>query len=200
MQGRPRGWHTRRNYPFGEEVEMRTIRNLLLSTVVLTLSAAAFAAEPTTGAASAQPAAEAAGHGDHIALAANELKWTAAPPVFNPGAQFTVVAGNPMEPGPYVVRLSMPAGYKIMPHWHPTDENVTVLGGVLRIGGGDTFDTSAGKALQVGGFALLPANMHHFAYAEKDTIVQVHGMGPFQLTYVNPADMPAQPAAAPSGK
>jgi hypothetical protein len=130
-----------------------------------------------------------------IALAAG-LKWGDPPPVFEKGAGFTVIAGNPMEAGPYVVRLKMPAGYKIAPHWHPTDENVTVISGTFEIGMGDTFDKAALKALPAGGFALMPAQMRHYAMAKTAAIVQVHGMGPFQLTYVNPADDPSTKAAA----
>jgi quercetin dioxygenase-like cupin family protein len=84
----------------------------------------------------------------------------------------------------------MPAGYKINPHYHPTDENVTVLSGTFQIGMGDKFDESTMRALPAGGFVLLPAAMHHYAMAKTAAVVQVHGMGPFQLTYVNPADDP----------
>jgi hypothetical protein len=127
----------------------------------------------------------------HVIATAASLKWGDPPPVFEKGAGFTVVSGNPMEAGPYVVRLKMPAGYKIAPHWHPTDENVTVISGTFEIGMGETFDKAALKAVPAGGFVLLPAEMRHYAMAKTATIVQVHGMGPFQLTYVNPADDPS---------
>lgn len=120
-----------------------------------------------------------------------DLKWGDPPPVFEKGALFTVIAGNPGEAGPYVVRLKVPAGYRINPHWHPADENVTVISGTLAIGMGETFDKATMTELPAGGFVLLPAEMRHFAMAKTAAIVQVHGMGPFKLTYVNPADDPS---------
>lgn len=128
----------------------------------------------------------------HSASAPAELTWGPAPPVFEAGAMMAVVAGDPSKPGPFVVRLKAPAGYKINPHFHPTDENVTVISGQLAIGMGDKFDAKAMKVLPTGGFTLLPADMHHFAMFKTAGIVQVHGMGPFQLTYVNPNDDPTK--------
>ena len=126
----------------------------------------------------------------------SELKWGPPPPVFEQNAKFTVVSGDPGKPGLYVVRLDMPAGYKIMPHWHPTDEHVTVLSGTFALGMGEKFDQASMKKLPVGGYALLPAEMRHYAMATSAATVQVHGMGPFQLTYVNPADDPSKRGAA----
>jgi quercetin dioxygenase-like cupin family protein len=94
-----------------------------------------------------------------------------------------------------VVRLKMPAGYKIAPHWHPTDEHVTVISGTFALGMGEKFDQKTMKDLPAGGYALLPADMRHFALAKTNSTVQVHGMGPFALTYVNPADDPSKRAA-----
>jgi quercetin dioxygenase-like cupin family protein len=125
-----------------------------------------------------------------------DLKWGDPPPVFEKGANFTVVSGDPGKEGPFVVRLKMPAGYKINPHYHPTDENVTVLSGTFQIGMGDKFDESTMRALPAGGFVLLPAQMHHYAMAKTAAVVQVHGTGPFQLTYVNPADDPQKKGEA----
>ncbi len=132
----------------------------------------------------------------HIMTAPAEITWGDPPPVFEKGAQFAVVSGDPGKPGIYVVRLKMPAGYKIAPHWHPTDEHVTVISGTFALGMGDKIDTASAKILPAGGYALLPAQMHHYAFAKTDSIVQVHGMGPFALTYVNPADDPSKRAAA----
>jgi quercetin dioxygenase-like cupin family protein len=96
-----------------------------------------------------------------------------------------------MGTGPATVRLKMPAGYKIPPHWHPTDENVTVISGIFAVGMGDTLDKKHSKRLRAGGFGLVPANMHHFAWAKTDVVVQINLMAPFQITYVNPADDPS---------
>ena len=131
----------------------------------------------------------------HVLVSATDLKWGDPPPVFEKGASFTVVSGDPGKPGLFVVRLKMPAGYKIAPHWHPTDEHVTVLAGTFALGMGEKFDQATMKELPAGGYALLPAEMRHYAMAKTEATVQVHGMGPFQLTYVNPGDDPSKRAA-----
>ncbi len=106
------------------------------------------------------------------------------------GAQLAVLDGNPGEKGVFTVRLKVPAGYKIMPHTHPTAELVTVITGSAHIGMGAKFDESAGEALAQGGFVSLPAKMQHFAWFTEETVIQVHGEGPFEIIYVNPSDDP----------
>jgi quercetin dioxygenase-like cupin family protein len=128
----------------------------------------------------------------HILMAPAEAKWGPPPPVFEKGMSFTVVSGDPSTSGLYVVRAKMPAGYKIAPHWHPTDEHVTVLSGTVAFGMGEKFDKASMKALPAGGYALMPADMRHFAMATTAATIQVHGQGPFALTYVNPADDPSK--------
>jgi hypothetical protein len=128
----------------------------------------------------------------HILVTPSQEKWGDPPPVFEKGASFTVVSGDPGKSGLFVVRLKMPAGYKIAPHWHPTDEHVTVLSGTFAVGMGEKFDKATMKDLPVSGYALLPAEMRHFAMATTAATVQVHGQGPFALTYVNPADDPSK--------
>ena len=155
------------------------MRRFLVASLVVLLVAA--------GAALAQGTAS-----QHVLVEGKELKWGAPPPIFEQSAKFTVVSGDPGKAGLYVVRLDMPAGYKIMPHWHPTDEHVTVLSGTFALGMGEKFEESKMKALQANGYALLPAEMRHYAMAKSRAVVQVHGMGPFQLTYVNPADDPSK--------
>lgn len=142
-------------------------------------------------AAGAQMAAKPA----HVVVGAAELKWGPAPPVFEKEAQMAVVSGDPGKPGPFVVRLKAPAGFKVMPHFHPTDENITVISGTFALGMGDKFDAAALKEMGAGAFALMPAEMHHFAMAKTAVIAQVHGTGPFALTYVNPADDPSKRVA-----
>ena len=121
---------------------------------------------------------------------ASGLKWGPAPPVLPKGAQMAVVSGDPSKDGLYVVRLKMPAGYKIPAHNHPTSEYVTVLSGAFDIGMGDKLDPKKGVALGAGGFAEAPAKMNHYAWTTRASIIQVHGQGPFMITYVNPADDP----------
>jgi quercetin dioxygenase-like cupin family protein len=102
-----------------------------------------------------------------------------------------VLDGDPFKDGSsYTLRLKMPKGYKIPPHWHPTDENVTVIRGTLGAGMGDKFDPTKGELMKPGGFVRMPQGVHHFAWAQTPTIVQVHGVGPFAFSYVNPADDP----------
>jgi hypothetical protein len=108
-----------------------------------------------------------------------------------------VLKGDPSKEGPFVVRAAVPAGYQVMPHWHPTAEHLTILAGTVGLGMGDVFDKSKGSTLGVGGFAAMPADMRHFFWAETDAVFQVHGNGPFAVTYVNPADDPRNAAPAP---
>jgi hypothetical protein len=121
-----------------------------------------------------------------------EIKWGPAPPVLAAGAQMAVLAGDPAKTGPVTLRLKMPAGYAIAPHWHPTDERVTVISGNLGLGMGDTLDKKNSKVLKAGGWGVAAANMHHFAWTKAGAIVQVDLMGPFAITYVNPADDPSK--------
>ncbi len=126
----------------------------------------------------------------HVALNADDLKWGDAPPFLPPGAKAVVLAGDPAKEGEFTLRLKFPKDYKVPAHWHPTSEHVTVISGSFHIGTGDKLDPAAGKELKAGGFTLLPAKTHHFAWASEETIVQVHGMGPFAINYLNPDDDP----------
>jgi mannose-6-phosphate isomerase-like protein (cupin superfamily) len=124
---------------------------------------------------------------------ADKLAWAPAPPIFPAGAQMVVLQGDPAASAIVTVRLKLPNDYVIKPHWHPTDEHVTVIQGQLVIGMGDTGSPDAElPVLKVGDFVTAPAKMHHYARARGETVVQVHMMGPFQLTYVNPKDDPTQ--------
>jgi anti-sigma factor ChrR (cupin superfamily) len=117
------------------------------------------------------------------------LRWV-EPPVL-PGARLAVVQGDPSREGPFVYRLKMPPAYKIPPHVHRASENVTVLSGAFSVGVGEKFDPRAGHELPVGGFVSIPPNHPHFAWAgSEETVVQVHGVGPTDLTFVDPADDP----------
>jgi len=107
-----------------------------------------------------------------------------------PGAKIDVVQGDPGGTALYTARLNFPANYKIPAHSHPTDEHVTVLSGTLYMGMGDKLDPKGATALTIGGFALMPAKMNHYAYTKKATTILLHGMGPVEFIYVNPADDP----------
>ena len=123
----------------------------------------------------------------------DDLQWGPAPPIFPKGAEIAVLQGDPSKADEFTVRLRMPNGYKIAPHTHPTTENVTVLAGTFRVGMGTTFYESDLQALDRDAFASVPANHAHYAMARGLTIVQVHAIGPFTMTYVNAADTPKQP-------
>ena len=129
-----------------------------------------------------------------VSLNPDQLQWGAAPPNLPKGAQLAVLQGDPSKKAPFVMRLKMPAGYKIAPHWHSADEEVTVLSGTFVLHMGDTMD-APGATLEAGGFHFLPAKMHHAAEAKEETIVQVNGMGPFDIHYLNPAEDPSKQAA-----
>lgn len=128
----------------------------------------------------------------HVMINPVQVKWGAPPPAFRPGARFAVISGDPGTAGPFTVRLKLPAGFRISPHWHPTDENVTVISGTFSLGMGDKFDRASTTTLTAGGYALLPAEMRHFAWTRGGATVQVHGTGPFVLNYVNAADDPRE--------
>ena len=137
------------------------------------------------------------GHDSHIMISAGDVKWGPAPPSLPPGAQLAVIEGDPSKAGgAYTIRAKMPDGYRVPPHWHPVTENVTVLEGALFVGVGEKFDESAGKELTAGSFASMPKGVRHFAWAKGETVIQVHGTGPFDVIYVNPADDPRKKMGA----
>ena len=110
-----------------------------------------------------------------------------------PGAQVAVLEGDPgANTGDFTVMAKLPDGYKFAPHWHPKRENVTVISGTFKVGMGDKFDESKLMSFPAGSFAYLDPEMHHYAMASGETIVQVHGMSPLQFNYVNPADDPSK--------
>ncbi len=127
---------------------------------------------------------------EHIIVTPDDIKWGDAPPSLPPGAKAAVLEGDPKKEGFFVMRLKVPAGYKIPPHWHAGDERVTVISGKLLLGLGDTLDESKSKALPVGGYFSMPPKTNHFATTNEETVLQLATMGPWALTYVNPDDDP----------
>jgi mannose-6-phosphate isomerase-like protein (cupin superfamily) len=127
-----------------------------------------------------------------IVVPPDQITWGPAPALLPAGAKLAVLEGNPTEAGPFTMRLLMPAGYRIPPHSHPFVEHVTVLRGTFKVGMGEKFDTSKLAALPTGTFAALGPGVRHFAEAEGETVLQLHGIGPWSLNYVNPADDPRQ--------
>jgi quercetin dioxygenase-like cupin family protein len=127
---------------------------------------------------------------EHVAIAADSVKWNQGPPFLPKGAQFSVITGDPSKEGPYVIRLKFPAGFKVPAHFHPNDENITVISGTFGFGMGDKLDESKSTTLKAGGFARAPKGMKHFAYSTEETVIQIHAVGPAGITYVDPADDP----------
>ena len=123
------------------------------------------------------------------------LKWGPGPDAFPKGAKMAVVSGDPAKAGPLVVQFSMPSGYKILPHFHPADESVTVKKGTLMVGMGDKFDATKAKQMKVGEKETIAAAMHHYASTKGKTLIEVTTTGPFAMTYVNPKDDPRSHAA-----
>ncbi len=100
-----------------------------------------------------------------------------------------VLEGNLSKAEPFTFRLKVPVGYVIAPHTHPAVEHVTILSGALRFGAGETIDKDA-TVLAEGSFAAFPTGHAMYATALEDSVFQVYGVGPWGITYVNPADDP----------
>jgi quercetin dioxygenase-like cupin family protein len=153
------------------------------------------AAKSTPAAASAKAADTGSSHVK--AYTPEDVKWSPAPNALPAGAQIAVLEGDPMKAGPYTMRLKMPNGYKIPPHSHGRNEHVTVLSGSMHVGMGDSFDEKSTKTFGPGSFAVIEAGQHHYAMAKndmmfkgKDTVIQLHGEGPWEIHYVNSSDDP----------
>lgn len=155
-------------------------RNLLLATVV-----GATILVSTIGARTTSP--------EKNAFTPDAMPYGPAPAFVPAGAQLAVLEGNPgAATGDYTVRLKMPDGYRIAPHWHPNRENVTIISGTFKVGMGDEFEESKMATFPAGSFAYLDPSMHHFAMASGEVVVQVHGQAPLQFNYVNPNDDPSK--------
>lgn len=153
-----------------------------LLTAALTLGAGVASAQSTP-----QPSAAHA-----IVAAPDQITWGPGPAALPPGAKAAVLEGNPSETGSFTMRVLLPGGYRIPPHYHPATEHVTVLKGTFKVGMGEKFDRPAMTPLPTGTFAALEPGTRHFAESQGETIIQLHGVGPWGITYVNPADDPRQ--------
>lgn len=128
----------------------------------------------------------------HVMALPDTIQWGAAPASLPPGAQAAILHGDPAKPGAFAMRIRMPDAYTIPPHWHPADEHVTVIAGTFVMGLGEQLDRSKGRDLAAGGFAMMPTGTRHFAWTKGETIIQLHGTGPWGITYVNATDDPRQ--------
>jgi quercetin dioxygenase-like cupin family protein len=150
----------------------RRLPILAIALATAAISAPAYAHEPP---ASVEPAT---------------IAWADAPPVLPDGAEIAVLAGDPHAEGPFVLRLKFPAGYEVPAHTHSGDELITVISGTFNVGHGEALDCKATMPLPAGGFVEMPAGHPHFAWVGSETIVQIHGPGPFGIQYLDPADNP----------
>lgn len=155
----------------------------LLSALALLAAITAFAADQKKT--TAAPAT-------HTMYAPADIQWTDAPAILPSGAKAAVLEGDPAKPGYFAMRLKVPDGYKIMPHWHPNVERVTVISGTLNMGLGDTFDESKGHAMTPGTYGSIQPKVHHYAWATGETEIQITTLGPWKLVYVNPKDDPSK--------
>lgn len=155
--------------------------------VLLTVAPAARGADPKTKPTTAKPEA--------VFVNPGEIKWGEAPPDLPKGAELAVLHGDPGKKGTFTMRLRMPDGYKIPPHWHTLDEQLTIVSGTFVLHMGDTMDTSP-HDLGAGAYHFLPGKMHHAAEAKGETVVQVDGQGPFDIHYLNPSDNPSKTVGA----
>ncbi|WP_332776857.1 cupin domain-containing protein [Polaromonas sp.] len=125
----------------------------------------------------------------HMMVMPDQMKWADVPSL-PPGAKISVLEGPLSEAVPFTARLKFPANYQIPAHWHPVIEHVTVISGTFNIGTGDKLDASKTIALPAGSVAIMQPKTPHFVWTNDETIIQVHGVGPSGVNYVNPADDP----------
>ena len=153
----------------------------------------ALAAGAAAGALAVAAPAALAADAHHTVVPVDSVKWGPAPPSLPPGAQASALLGSPAKPGPFVLRLRFPHGFVVPPHRHSKDEMVTVISGRFGVSAGERAELAPQKLLPAGSFVHLPAGMPHFAWAEGETVVQINGIGPFDVVYVNPDDDPRKP-------
>jgi len=125
------------------------------------------------------------------------IEWKQGPAALPPGAKMAALEGDPTKEGPFVVRFQFPAGYHVALHTHPKTERVTVISGTLYLAAGEALDRKNAKSLPAGSFGFWPAGMKHTAWSEGETVIQLHGIGPWQINYVNPADDPRNAKKSP---
>ncbi len=162
---------------------MKPIRYSLSVVVIAAIASLVTATEEKSGATNTAAS-------EHKMFDPASLVWGDAPPGLPAGGQLTVLSGDPTKKGVFTVRLKMPAGYKIPPHTHPTAELVTVISGSCHLGFGEKFEENAGQQMGAGSFIAIPAGVKHFAWATEESVLQIHGEGPFGIKHVNSADDP----------
>jgi uncharacterized RmlC-like cupin family protein len=128
-------------------------------------------------------------HGSHTIVTPNDLKWADVPSL-PPGAKIAIIEGKMNEAGPITARLKFPANYQVPAHFHSGVERATVLSGTINFGMGDKLDPKKTTAVGPGGLVIMPPKMNHFVWTKEEAIAQINVIGPWTVTYVNPADDP----------
>lgn len=173
---------------------LKTLFGLVAAGVIAATSTSAVGAQDAAKKQTpAKPNAPAAAH---VIMTPDKIQWGPAPPSLPPGAQAALLDGDPSKAGLFVIRLKFPDGYRIPPHWHPTDEHVVVVAGTFMAAMGSKADDAAMQALAAGSYVKMPRKMNHYVRAKGETIVQVTAMGPFEVTYANPQDDPRKKTAS----
>ena len=165
-----------------EEIVMR--RSAIVVVVVLSI----FAGRSVLGKSPAAAHKNAAG--GWALFVPGEIEWKAGPESLAPGAKVAILEGDPAAEGFFTMRLMVPDGYRVAPHWHPKTERLTIISGTLNLGTGDRFDAAATRALPAGTYSSMPPRMTHFAWTTGETVLQLSSIGPWQVVYVDPADDP----------
>ncbi len=126
----------------------------------------------------------------HISLVPADIKWVDAPSI-GPGAKLAVLEGDLKQAAPFTMRIRLPPNFKVPAHTHPVFERVTVLSGTFHLGIGKEFDRAKATAYPAGGVTFMPPGMPMYAYTEnEESVIQLHGTGPWGITYLNPAEDP----------
>jgi quercetin dioxygenase-like cupin family protein len=168
-----------------------------MKTIVAAVSLAVWVLALPLARLAGQSSAETAHSAEMGFYAPGTIEWKAGPPSLPAGAKMAALEGDPTKEGPFVMRLQMPDGYHIAPHTHPKIERVTVISGAFYLAMGEKLDRNAAKKVPAGSFAFWPAGMKHAAWAEGETVIQLHGIGPWQINYLNPADDPRKANKSP---
>ena len=127
---------------------------------------------------------------DHVLIESDAFEYQPGPASLAGGAEYSVLYGDPSAEGVFAMRLKLPDGYHIAPHFHTQPEIVTVISGTFRIGMGEEADADEAVTLERGGFFAYPPGMAHYAYAEGETVIQLNSSGPWTITYVRDEDDP----------
>ena len=118
------------------------------------------------------------------------FKWVDAPRTMPAGTKIQVLEGNPTRAGLFTMRVKLPAQTTLMPHWHPQDERVTVLSGSAYVGLGSKVDLAKAKPFTAGSYYVNPARLHHYVYFGEETVIQLTGMGPWEIHYLKDPESP----------